>query len=550
MRYLFVLLWWLPAVVYGQKSASTADVHTYYNIVSQYSPRRLLTMGDSLVRRCNEPDSAIVCYTALINKYKYPTTNEELDYVAKAWHGKWYAYFFHYFDYAKSKECIVEYQKICEKLGSDMSTVYMMYGAMYETIADQADDDSLKSDAARYYRMAISASKVENSQINAINAFINLVTLCSGQTNLLDIGKEYETMKSVVKDSANSFYCHCAELVFRYSTAKVQGDYEKALAINQQFIDLIPAGMEFTRYRLFGYTDRGQIYGKMHRYQEAVECASLVAQTSERMNIKDGMLLGYFHLANYYSELGDEEKSMEYKYKNLTLKDSLLNYRQLTSVKEMSFLSEMKSVEDHLAAMERLHHQWMALLFFVCCIAFVVAVALVVVRRKNKRLRENNEMLYEKNQEMLRRDEESRQKYKNSSLDDNTKEEMMARIRSSVENTDELFSSEFTIDRLSELVGMKSKQVSQVVNEVYGSNFNAFINEYRIKEACRQMSDVKGVDNLTIEGLGNSVGFKSRNSFISAFKKFTGLLPSEYQRIARERVASGTSAANITANVE
>ena len=49
------------------------------------------------------------------------------------------------------------------------------------------------------------------------------------------------------------------------------------------------------------------------------------------------------------------------------------------------------------------------------------------------------------------------------------------------------------------------------------------------------MNDREATANLTIEAIGNGVGFKSRNSFISAFKKFTGLTPSEYQNIAKSR---------------
>ena len=139
---------------------------------------------------------------------------------------------------------------------------------------------------------------------------------------------------------------------------------------------------------------------------------------------------------------------------------------------------------------------------------------------------------------MLRQDEERRrektEKYKGSSLDAETKESMLELLRNVMENSDEVFTSDFTIDRLAELSNLKSKIVSQVINELCGTNFNSFVNEYRIKEACKRMNDREATANLTIEAIGNGVGFKSRNSFISAFKKFTGLTPSEYQNIAKE----------------
>ena len=130
---------------------------------------------------------------------------------------------------------------------------------------------------------------------------------------------------------------------------------------------------------------------------------------------------------------------------------------------------------------------------------------------------------------------ESKEKYKGSSLDGETKELLFAQLRDVMESTDEIYSSEFSIDRLAELAGVKSKSASQVINELYGHNFNIFVNEYRIMEACKRMSDVAQSAHLTIEAIGNSVGFKSRNSFITSFKRFTGLTPYEYQAIAKQK---------------
>jgi AraC-like DNA-binding protein len=35
--------------------------------------------------------------------------------------------------------------------------------------------------------------------------------------------------------------------------------------------------------------------------------------------------------------------------------------------------------------------------------------------------------------------------------------------------------------------------------------------------------------------ISQSVGFKSRSAFVTAFKRFTGLTPSEYLRVAKEK---------------
>ena len=66
-------------------------------------------------------------------------------------------------------------------------------------------------------------------------------------------------------------------------------------------------------------------------------------------------------------------------------------------------------------------------------------------------------------------------------------------------------------------------------------NFRAFLNKYRIKEAMRRLEDIDNYGNLTIKAIAESVGYKSQATFISVFTKETGLKPSLYQQLARNR---------------
>ena len=111
---------------------------------------------------------------------------------------------------------------------------------------------------------------------------------------------------------------------------------------------------------------------------------------------------------------------------------------------------------------------------------------------------------------------------------------MLARIKKVMEDVDEYCSPEFSVLRLSSLAGYKPKDISEVIHDFYNCNFNAFLNEYRIREACRRVAEDSSFTRLTIQGMANSVGFKSRSAFIAAFKKFAGLPPSEYIKISAQ----------------
>jgi AraC-like DNA-binding protein len=70
-------------------------------------------------------------------------------------------------------------------------------------------------------------------------------------------------------------------------------------------------------------------------------------------------------------------------------------------------------------------------------------------------------------------------------------------------------------------------QLSQFLNDNLGKNFTQFINEYRINEACKLL---KTDTLLSIEGIGDEVGFNSKSTFFSTFKKVKGLTPAKYRQ--------------------
>jgi AraC-like DNA-binding protein len=76
-------------------------------------------------------------------------------------------------------------------------------------------------------------------------------------------------------------------------------------------------------------------------------------------------------------------------------------------------------------------------------------------------------------------------------------------------------------------VNISTHQLSQILNENLGKNFSEFINEYRINEACRLLFTHQ---NMSIDGIGNEVGFNSKSTFFAAFKKQKGITPAVFKQ--------------------
>lgn len=76
-------------------------------------------------------------------------------------------------------------------------------------------------------------------------------------------------------------------------------------------------------------------------------------------------------------------------------------------------------------------------------------------------------------------------------------------------------------------LGCSPHKLSQVMTSQFGQNFNDFINSYRIEEVKRRLS-IGETRNKTIASLAFDCGFNSLSVFNSAFKKFTGMTPSQF----------------------
>lgn len=90
-----------------------------------------------------------------------------------------------------------------------------------------------------------------------------------------------------------------------------------------------------------------------------------------------------------------------------------------------------------------------------------------------------------------------------------------------------------SLDLLSEHVGHKRYYISAALNHCTGKNFNTYVNEYRVKEAIRIMSEK--TDTIpTIDSISMEAGFNDRKTFHRVFKKVTGLSPGDFRRNMNE----------------
>ncbi|MGE8433332.1 helix-turn-helix domain-containing protein [Chryseobacterium joostei] len=84
-----------------------------------------------------------------------------------------------------------------------------------------------------------------------------------------------------------------------------------------------------------------------------------------------------------------------------------------------------------------------------------------------------------------------------------------------------------TLQKLAEQMNMQEKQLSLLINKHTGKHFFDFINEFRINYAKALLKDQP---QLTVQEVLYEVGFNSKSSFYTAFKKETGCTPTDYRK--------------------
>jgi len=119
-------------------------------------------------------------------------------------------------------------------------------------------------------------------------------------------------------------------------------------------------------------------------------------------------------------------------------------------------------------------------------------------------------------------------KYEKSTLTPARAETYLNKLLQLME-TEKLFTnSDLKLQDLAHKLNLSPHHLSQIINERRGQNFFDFLNQYRIEEAKKYLHDTEK-QNYTILSIALEVGFNNKASFNTAFKKHTGMTPSQFR---------------------
>lgn len=410
----------------------------------------------------------------------------------------------------------------------NLAAIYLYYG------------DRLR--AYRCLRRVFDAAIRSGNNYMASAAVINLLTSSIDKSIMPEdtIRRIIEVFRREVSRTADD---KAWPLAYCYAEAKmysIEKQHEKAIDMLRASLDsaqrlLLPEREYFASYAALGnkYLDVGK--------PDSAEFFLRKAEDVARNNAFTELLISvYSDLSRLYAYIGRNDLSAEYRFKHLELHDSVFSAKEYGNIHDLELFHETDKFEKRINRIQMEEKMRSKVLVIIVFALIVLAIMLAILFMQNRKLRLKNKSLFERNVEIMSSESGNKPLEKKPTTtipDDDTRIRISECIHKAMSDESVFCMEGFSMRRLTEICGSNQKYVSQVLNEDYGRSFTQLLNERRVNVARRRLLDFDKYGHLTIEAIVSDLGFKSRSTFSKTFKRFTGLTPSEFQRMAQEEKA-------------
>jgi len=120
-------------------------------------------------------------------------------------------------------------------------------------------------------------------------------------------------------------------------------------------------------------------------------------------------------------------------------------------------------------------------------------------------------------------------KYAHSQLSKSQMAKIGNQLSEFIENGNRYTDPRLNLTQVASELSISNQILSQVINQHFEQNFFEFVNAYRLSAAKKKLKD-PNLKHLSIQGIAQEAGFKSKSTFYDLFKKETGLTPRQFQK--------------------
>ena len=519
-------------------------------------------------------DSALICYSLLVETYRDSKDMQTRELVGKSLSEMGQCYYINYRDNVKAYQCLVEAQAIFDEsnLENEFAMVLLNLGNlfnMYDYIFPQQIPSSQKRSRELYEKSLQMGIESKNWNI-VCSSYINMAMLSLP----FKVDRRLNDMtRGILRDSVPSNIADYkfTNLLCVGSDALADGNLDEA---RNAFIEMRDSiGLSAPREKYMADVCLSAVALAEKKYNEAIDCINWILTDNSGINDAD-VHMEVYHFLSKYSALGGNQKMSDYyRIKYYEAKDSLM--RDIVALEPTRIELELDDIKQNARKIEEERQLIWLWLIFSLIIVVSLSIVSFIITRKNRDLKLKNKVIFDQLQPLLhiqpsaaiiKKDEkgyeenecdenleitgeseskpvmeenveeiEDKRKYRDSPMTDETKQKLIGKIEAVMESVDSICDSNFSLQKLTSLVGSNTSYISRIVNEHYGLTFGNLLNRYRIQEACRRMGNTEKYGHLTIEAISASVGFNTRATFVKAFRLNIGMLPSEYLRLLKKK---------------
>lgn len=511
-------------------------------------------------------DSAYLMYSAVGARYDDAMGKDEKLICERAFNNAGYLSHIYYHDYPQAYDHLLKSLAIADETGAASA-----YPFIYINIGNVMCATGNWDEGMKYQRLAMKAALKANDTASYLKAHANLISEALLENRISD----YADIVASLPDfsSFQSIWTYTSKLN-GVAEATLNNDPALAIRLLKDLESEDSNDLSFEeRFRFFRFL----LLAKTEEFGNHNRNAVNYLKQLEKSGILHPELQSYMYdaLSSNYRKLGMTDSAAAYKLKYADLSDILRSVKQQTSIYELKNAYDTRSISFRMEMMSRERTVLRRTIMIVGAFSIAVLALLILLVIYHRRTLRTKRELYERNLELLREIDSNRESRiketpmagmentpnpapdtddagdlgpsgsscfqsdrKEPDDTESTDTALLDAVREEFETSNDIFQPDFSIEKMASGLGVQVKKLSRTINEGFGRNFASTLQTYRIREACRRMTDGGHFSNLTVEAVAESVGFRSRSNFNAVFKKITGLTPAAWQKLAKSNPKS------------
>ena len=413
------------------------------------------------------------------------------------------------------------------------SVAYNSIGVVYTAL-----DNPEKSN---YYLQKALVIELKNNNIK------NLAMLYNNISNNLSRQKKYnKALKYLLKSEKIISDTDLDKALLLINIGKGYSNINNSIKAKEYYFTAIDYCKETNNsyYLSLAYQNIGMFFLSQKDYSQALFFLNNSMQISKRIRSNDVLKDNYKELINVYSVTNKPDSVLKYNKLYYAINDSIFNKQTADKIAELQIKYDFEKKEKEIENLKIKNeladrNQKIIIAFFILLTLVIIIIALIVLNQKRKLLADK--LSIEKSLKLIKYEDVidnsideivnvtpvEQPKDTSSTLSEEFKTMLEVSISKKIRKEKLYLNSDFSLNELAKILDTNRRYVSQVINERFDKNFNSFINEFRIKEAMRLMSNPE-YKKYTIDSISKEVGFNSISAFNGAFKKVTGVTPSAF----------------------